>query len=369
MGEPVKAYLVGGCVRDKFLGLEAHDRDWVVVGATESELRKKGFKKVGAHFPVFLHPQTKEEYALARIERKHGQGYGGFIVQADPSVSLEDDLKRRDLTINAVAFDPELSEYIDPFGGLNDLKSQVLRHVSSAFADDPLRLVRLARFAAVFSNMSIAEETEVMALSIVSSGELRVLPVERVTVEIEKAYLKATDIKRFWSLLLKWGALNELFIRSAFDGLTWNEMIQQCHVPQKLSATARWPRVLAQILDRCGALVFKRLLLSLSVSCELQRLAKLAVSWWKLIRLSEITAEGIVSFLSQNRLFQHPEHLTELHDLLTEYEHKELLLKTQQFVDKMALESPRRWLEEYPPAQRRYQLEQYYETQAKEFFS
>lgn len=365
----MKIYLVGGCVRDRFLGLEADDRDWVVVGASESELRKKGFKKVGAHFPVFLHPQTKEEYALARVERKHGQGYGGFIVQADPSVTLEDDLRRRDLTINAVAFDPQTSEYIDPFGGLSDLKNQVLRHVSSAFSDDPLRLVRLARFAAVFSQMTIAQETEALAINIVRSGELRLLPVERVTLEIEKTYLKAKNIDRFWSLLQQWGALNELFMRSNFDVPTWDSIIAALPTSKELPSEKRWSRALAQILDRCGPSVFKRLLLSLSVGSELQRLAKLAVGWWQLIRLSEVTIQKMVSFLSQNRLFQHPEHLRELDSLLESHEQKELLLKTRHFVDKMALESPRHWLEEYAPEQRRYQLEQYYEAKAKEFFN
>jgi tRNA nucleotidyltransferase (CCA-adding enzyme) len=153
----MKTYLVGGAVRDKLLGIPVKDRDWVVVGATPEEMIKEGFKAVGEDFPVFLHPYTKEEYALARTERKSGKGYKGFVFFSSPDVTLEDDLKRRDLTINAIAED-EYGNLIDPYSGEADLKNGVLRHVSSAFVEDPLRVLRVARFAACFG-FKISDET------------------------------------------------------------------------------------------------------------------------------------------------------------------------------------------------------------------
>ncbi|MEK7191117.1 MAG: multifunctional CCA tRNA nucleotidyl transferase/2'3'-cyclic phosphodiesterase/2'nucleotidase/phosphatase, partial [Pseudomonadota bacterium] len=146
----MKIYLVGGAVRDKLLGLPVKDRDYVVVGATPEQMTAQGFKPVGTDFPVFLHPQTKEEYALARTERKSGRGYKGFTVYAAPDVTLEDDLKRRDLTINAMAED-ETGKLVDPFHGAADLKAGILRHVSPAFGEDPVRILRVARFAARFA--------------------------------------------------------------------------------------------------------------------------------------------------------------------------------------------------------------------------
>ena len=142
-----RVYLVGGAVRDELLGLEPRERDWVVVGGTPDELTQQGFRQVGASFPVFLHPETAEEYALARTERKQGHGYHGFSVDFDPGVTLEEDLARRDLTINAMARD-ETGVLVDPFGGQGDIEKRVLRHVSPAFREDPLRVLRVARFAA-----------------------------------------------------------------------------------------------------------------------------------------------------------------------------------------------------------------------------
>ena len=146
----MKAYVVGGAVRDELLGLPLKDKDYVVVGATPEEMVRRGFKPVGKDFPVFLHPQTKEEYALARTERKSGRGYKGFTVHAAPDVTLEDDLRRRDLTLNAMAKDPDSGMLIDPFRGKQDLEQKILRHVSEAFAEDPVRILRVARFAARF---------------------------------------------------------------------------------------------------------------------------------------------------------------------------------------------------------------------------
>ncbi len=184
----METYLVGGAVRDKLLDYPVLERDWVVVGAHPQELLDKGYQQVGKDFPVFLHPETKEEYALARIERKQGHGYTGFAVDCDASVTLEEDLLRRDLTINAIA-QAQSGELIDPYGGQRDLDARILRHVSDAFVEDPLRVLRTARFAARYAHLgfTVAEETIALMADIVAAGELQHLPTERVWVEMEKA--------------------------------------------------------------------------------------------------------------------------------------------------------------------------------------
>jgi tRNA nucleotidyltransferase (CCA-adding enzyme) len=180
----VKAYVVGGAVRDELLGLPLQDKDYVVVGATPEEMAAQSFKPVGRDFPVFLHPQTKEEYALARTERKSGRGYKGFTVHAAPDVTLEDDLRRRDLTINAMAKAPD-GTLIDPFGGRKDLEAGVLRHVSEAFAEDPVRILRVARFAARLG-FRVADETMALMKKMVDSGEADYLVPERVWQEFSR---------------------------------------------------------------------------------------------------------------------------------------------------------------------------------------
>ena len=180
----MKAYVVGGVVRDELLGLPLQDRDYVVVGSTPEEMAALGFRPVGKDFPVFLHPQTQEEYALARTERKSGRGYKGFTVHAAPDVTLEDDLRRRDLTINAMAKDAD-GRLIDPFGGARDLEAGILRHVSEAFAEDPVRILRLARFAARFG-FRVAPETLELMRAMVRSGEADYLVPERVWQEFAK---------------------------------------------------------------------------------------------------------------------------------------------------------------------------------------
>ncbi len=207
----MKIYLVGGAVRDKLLGLPVQDRDYVVVGATPEEMTAQGFKPVGADFPVFLHPVTKEEYALARTERKSGRGYKGFTVYAAPDVTLEDDLRRRDLTINAMAED-EAGQLVDPFGGAADLKAGILRHVSPAFAEDPVRVLRVARFAARFADRGfhVANETAALMRQLVESGEVDHLVAERVWQELEGALGEKTP-SRFFETLRACGALTRLF--------------------------------------------------------------------------------------------------------------------------------------------------------------
>ncbi|HVJ36931.1 MAG TPA: multifunctional CCA addition/repair protein [Stenotrophomonas sp.] len=184
----MEIFLVGGAVRDALLGLPAGDRDWVVVGADQSRMEALGYKAVGRDFPVFLHPDTGEEYALARTERKSGRGYRGFVVDADPSVTLEQDLQRRDFTLNAIAQTAE-GALVDPYGGARDLRDRVLRHVGPAFVEDPLRVLRAARFMARFASLgfSVAPETLALMREIAASGELDTLVPERVWQELRKA--------------------------------------------------------------------------------------------------------------------------------------------------------------------------------------
>jgi tRNA nucleotidyltransferase (CCA-adding enzyme) len=207
----MKTYLVGGAVRDKLLGYPFHERDWVVVGARPEDLLDQGFQQVGKDFPVFLHPKSKEEYALARTERKSGVGYHGFTCDFSPDITLEEDLSRRDLTINAIAED-EGGEIIDPYGGLNDLNNRLLRHVSPAFSEDPLRILRVARFAARYAHLgfTVADETQVLMREMSDNGELATIAAERIWVELYKA-LNEKSPEVFFKVLLTCRALHALF--------------------------------------------------------------------------------------------------------------------------------------------------------------
>ncbi|MEY8702608.1 CCA tRNA nucleotidyltransferase [Francisella philomiragia] len=202
-------YLVGGAVRDILLGITPKDRDWVVVGATESQMIKAGFTKIPSSFPVFLHPETKEEYALARSEKKIAKGYHGFEVNFSSDITLEEDLKRRDLTVNSMAIDKN-NNIIDPFNGQDDIKNRILRHTSEAFIEDPLRVVRLARFKVQLSdfNFSIAAETINIIKSIIKSGELNYLTKERLHIEFIKAL---RNPKIFFETLVELDSLQIIF--------------------------------------------------------------------------------------------------------------------------------------------------------------
>ena len=204
----MEIYLVGGAVRDKLLGLPVKDRDWVVVGSTPETLERQGYKAVGKDFPVFLHPETHEEYALARTERKTAPGYKGFHFNTSSDVTLEEDLRRRDLTINAIAED-ESGELIDPFDGASDLENGVLRHVSEAFVEDPLRVLRVARFSARFG-FAVADETNKLMGKITQSGELDALVPERVWTEVERALDEKRPVN-FFKVLNECGALEKIF--------------------------------------------------------------------------------------------------------------------------------------------------------------
>lgn len=206
----MKTYLVGGAVRDELLGYPFKEKDWVVVGATVDDMITAGYQQVGKDFPVFLHPKTKEEHALARTERKTAAGYKGFEVHASPEVTLEEDLIRRDLTINAIAKD-ETGEFIDPYDGITDINNKILRHVSDAFAEDPVRILRIARFMARYAHLgfSVASDTMVLMQNMVAAGEVDALVPERVWQEMEKALSERTPMS-FIETLRECGALKRI---------------------------------------------------------------------------------------------------------------------------------------------------------------
>lgn len=204
----MKIYAVGGAVRDELMGLPVKDRDWVVVGATPGDMIQRGFRPVGRDFPVFLHPDSHEEYALARTERKTAPGYGGFVFHTDPGVTLEEDLRRRDLTVNAIARS-EHGELIDPHNGRADIQARVLRHVSPAFAEDPVRVLRVARFSARFADFTVAPETMALMRQMVASGEVDALVSERVWQELAKGLLEQKP-SRMLAVLHECGALKRI---------------------------------------------------------------------------------------------------------------------------------------------------------------
>ena len=222
----MKTYQVGGAVRDRLLGLPVHDIDYVVVGSSVKEMLGNGFRPVGSHFPVFLHPQTQHEYALARTERKTAPGHQGFVFHADPSIQLEDDLKRRDLTINAMAQEVNASgelvgHLIDPYRGKVDLEQGIFRHLSDAFSEDPLRVLRVARFAARFPTFTIAPETLAIMKHMVNKDELKTLSKERIWQELAKA-LRSQAPERFIDVLEECGALEKIW-PTAFT-VQWRNM-------------------------------------------------------------------------------------------------------------------------------------------------
>jgi tRNA nucleotidyltransferase (CCA-adding enzyme) len=226
----MQTYIVGGAVRDALLGLPAGDRDWVVVGGSPQQLIAAGFLPVGKDFPVFLHPDTREEYALARTERKTAAGYHGFVFHAEPSVTLEQDLARRDLTINAMARDAQ-GTIIDPFGGQHDLKARVLRHVTDAFREDPVRILRLARFSARFADFNVAQETMQLMRQMVDAGEVDALVAERVWQEIARGLMEKKPARMF-------------------------NVLRECHAFQRLMPEVDrvWDAALSRIVDESAQL-------------------------------------------------------------------------------------------------------------------
>ncbi len=251
----MRIYMVGGAVRDALLGRPVQDHDWVVVGATPEQMLALGYKPVGKDFPVFLHPRTGEEYALARTERKTGRGYGGFTVHAAPDVSLEQDLLRRDLTINAIALDDH-DVLIDPYGGVRDIESRVLRHVGPAFAEDPLRVLRVARFAARFADFTVAPETMALMRDMVASGELDELVAERRWQELARGLMEDTP-SRMFTVLRDCRALDTVLpeITAALSDLQRADkildLIDRCAATGQHLAV-RWACLLANTLPTPG---------------------------------------------------------------------------------------------------------------------
>jgi tRNA nucleotidyltransferase (CCA-adding enzyme) len=306
----MKTFLVGGSVRDELLGLPVQDRDHVVVGATPEEMIAGGFRPVGADFPVFLHPQTQEEYALARTERKTAPGYKGFVFHADAKVTLEEDLKRRDLTINAMARGED-GKLIDPHGGEKDLRAGVLRHVSDAFAEDPVRILRVARFAARFG-FAIAPETLALMKRMVRSGEADALVPERVWQEISRGLMEKSP-SRMVAVLRECGALARVLpeVDAAFD---------QPDVPERLAARldesaargyalpVRFSLLVLDLdADSIGALSRR-----VNAPNDCRELAKVASLERDEVRRKDLDAESTLSLLERCGAFRRAERLGQL---------------------------------------------------------
>ncbi|MBN2688992.1 MAG: multifunctional CCA tRNA nucleotidyl transferase/2'3'-cyclic phosphodiesterase/2'nucleotidase/phosphatase [Gammaproteobacteria bacterium] len=302
----MKIYLVGGAIRDKLLGLKVRERDFVVVGATVDEMLRLGFKAVGKDFPVFLHPETYEEYALARTERKVAAGYHGFVFHAEPSVTLEQDLARRDLTINAMAQDED-GNLIDPFNGKNDLDRKCLKHVSAAFREDPVRILRLARFAAFLPEFTIDESTFILMQEMVKAGEVDALVPERVWQETKRA-LECAKPNRFFEVLKECGALSILFpsIEKRF-----NLAIKLLNNAVKKSKD---PRVrFAALLNNLSISEIKGFAKKLNIPREYLDLALLSSTYCGFIfDENSRSAEEILCFFEKIDAFRRPKRLNDL---------------------------------------------------------
>jgi len=293
----MRTFLVGGAVRDELMGVPNNDRDFVVVGTTEQALLDAGFKNVGEAFPVFLHPETGDEYAMARREKKTGKGYTGFSVEFGADVTLAEDLSRRDLTINAMAKDLVTGEIEDPYGGREDLKNKVLRHVSSAFSEDPLRVVRLARFFARFTDFTIAEDTLTEARRVVDTGEMDALSNERFWQEMRKTFEQSTNPERFFDALFMFGALNKVkFFKDVFGTVDYTDV------------GFSFPAIMEQVLnmevdDRLD--LFVSLVASRDAKQEGQafpvRIQKLTSNLKTLRSMGDATPEALFQFIQQNR--------------------------------------------------------------------
>ncbi|WP_417068630.1 multifunctional CCA tRNA nucleotidyl transferase/2'3'-cyclic phosphodiesterase/2'nucleotidase/phosphatase [Niveibacterium terrae] len=301
----MKTYIVGGAVRDALLDRPVSDRDWVVVGATPEEMLAAGFRQVGKDFPVFLHPQTREEYALARTERKTAPGYHGFTVHASPEVTLEEDLQRRDLTINAIAQDED-GQLIDPWGGRQDLEARVFRHVSPAFAEDPVRILRVARFAARFPDFRIAPETLALMRAMVAAGEVDHLVAERIWQEFARG-LAASRPSRMLEVLGECGALPRLL-----PELTAPGALDTLHLLDSESPLPEAGRY-ALLLARLSTPAAEALSLRLKVPNDYRELARLLIAEQQ--QLSETptqSAEELLSVLERSDAWRRPGRITDL---------------------------------------------------------
>ena len=291
----MKIYLVGGAVRDSLLGIEVLEKDWVVVGAEEDELHDKGYKKIGKDFPVFLHPNSKEEYALARKERKSGLGHKAFEFESNNSVTLEEDLLRRDLTINAIAQD-ENGELIDPYGGIEDIENRIIRRVSEAFAEDPLRVLRVARFAAKlkFLDFKIDEKTLDLMKNIASSGEIKTLSKERIWMETYKA-LNTKNPEIFFSVLQDVGALDEI---CSLDVINFSQLKSAC--PEIEDIAIRWA-ILAS-----GNINMKEITTAFNLPKEISEVSSVCELIDK-FKKTQLSAQSILEIIYTSDLLRKPE--------------------------------------------------------------
>jgi len=302
----MEIYLVGGAVRDELLGLPVKEKDYVVVGATIDDMLKLGYRQVGKDFPVFLHPKTKEEYALARMERKVGRGYTGFDFDASPSVTLEEDLLRRDLTINAIARNETTAKLIDPFHGQDDIQKKVLRHVSPAFVEDPVRILRVARFAARFASLSfqVAPETMQLMQEMVKSGEVDALVPERVWKECERA-LQEKQPTVFFQVLADSHALPSLFPEIKLDYL------KTLSHAAKISAD---PEIrFAALMSQLNASELTSLCNRNRIPSAFKELAELTIKLRAdYIRATDMDAEALLGFLQAADMFRRKERFVKL---------------------------------------------------------
>lgn len=309
---PFSLYRVGGAVRDHLMGYPYEDVDWVVVGATPEGLMAQGFQAVGKDFPVFLHPTTKEEYALARTERKSGKGYTGFVCYSSPDVTLEDDLRRRDLTINAMAQSTD-GKVIDPYGGQTDLTNKVLRHVSDAFEEDPVRMLRIARFAARYHHLgfTIAPDTQHLLKKMVLSGEAKHLVAERVWKECERAHDEKSPAV-FWQTLFECGVLKELapFLHEqltasqAFPQLQ-DLFHQMTEKNSRFSGLLLWAYLFTPKQSLLDSLSLQHLLPKLPVPKHLQSNAQYTLSLWQwLVEPSTANSETLLALFTQCGAFK-----------------------------------------------------------------
>lgn len=304
----MKIYLVGGAIRNKLLGLPVTERDWVVVGATPEVMIQQGFKPVGKAFPVFLHPDTHEEYALARTERKVGKGYKGFTFYTDPSITLEQDLERRDLTINAIAQDGD-GTLIDPYGGQQDLEKKRLQHVSPAFSEDPVRILRIARFAAKLPDFHVAPLTNTLMTQMVQTGEVNALVAERVWQEWAKS-LSEPMPSRFFEVLDACGAMTTLFPELH----NINELIDH----PALNPIERF----ACLLHACSETEMQSLIQRYRVPTQFRTLAFLAKRLSPdYSALDSGNPSLLLSFIKDADLLRRPERLDSIVSVLTQITH------------------------------------------------
>lgn len=309
----MQTYLVGGAVRDELLGLEVKDRDWVVVGATPEEMLSRGFKQVGADFPVFLHPDSREEYALARTERKQGRGYHGFTVYSAPDVTLEEDLQRRDLTINAMAR-TEGGDLVDPFRGQADIKQRKLRHVSDAFAEDPLRILRTARFAARFRPLgfTVCDQTMALMRRMVDEGEVHHLVPERVWQEIQRA-LHEQAPEGFFDVLRDCGALAVLIPELDSPQIFTRAMqaLRCIHETSDTGTEERFAALLSPLKE--GEAITRAKALKAPNDCRnLARLTTAFIPCIQKMNPHEVQDERLLDLLDQADIWRRPERFSNL---------------------------------------------------------